>query len=153
MRRVKSEVRRLVLLATLSTVPLWAQDLTLRIPPLKVSVVIDNQPVTITTTVIVSGSADSFRLKVTADLTDLQDRVTALLQTQLNRSDRCGERLSIERATLLPAPPGSLLTAYVHYERWACVKLLGKESAKRLLGGNGTIPVTRSEEHTSELQS
>ncbi len=104
--------------------------------------VIDNQPLTITTTAILTGSADNFHLKVTADLSDLQDRVTALLQSQLNRSDRCGERLSIERATLLPAPPGSLLTAYVHYERWACIKLLGKESAKRLLGGNGTIPVT-----------
>ena len=72
----------------------------------------------------------------------MQDRITALLQSQLNRADRCGERLSIERATLLPAPPGSLLTAYVHYEHWACIKLLGKESAKRLLGGNGAIPVT-----------
>lgn len=104
--------------------------------------VIDNQPLTIATTATLTGSADNFHLKVTADLSDLQDRVTALLQSQLNRSDRCGERLSVERATLLPAPPGSLLTAYVHYERWACIKLLGKESAKRLLGGNGTIPVT-----------
>src|ERR1019366_5151970 len=64
-----------------------------------------------------------------------------LLQAQLNRSDRCGERLSIERATLVPMPPASLLTAYVHYERWACVKVLGKEAAKRLVGGNGVIPV------------
>ena len=81
-------------------------------------------------------------LKVTADLLDLQDHITALLQSQLNRSDRCGERLSVERATLLPAPPATLLTAYVHYERWACVKLFGKVSAQRLAGGNGVIPVT-----------
>lgn len=128
-------MRLLLLLAALS-----AQEL--HIPPSRISVVIDNQPLTITTTAILSGSADNFHLKVTADLSDLQDRVTALLQSQLNRSDRCGERLSVERATLLPAPPASLLTAYVHYERWACIKLLGKESAKRLLGGNGTIPVT-----------
>jgi len=122
-------VRSLLLLAALSAVPACPQDLTLRIPPLTISA-------------IASGSADAFHLKVTADLLDLQDHITALLQAQLNHSDHCGERLSVERATLDPAPPASLLTAYVHYERWACVKLFGKQSAQRLAGGNGVIPVT-----------
>jgi len=124
-------VRSLLLLAALSAVPACSQDLTLRIPPL-----------TITTTPIAYGSANAFHLKMTADLADLQDHITALLQAQLNHSDHCGERLSVERATLDPAPPASLLTAYVHYERWACVKLFGKQSAQRLAGGNGVIPVT-----------
>ena len=124
-------MRSLLLLAALSAVPACSQDLTLRIPPL-----------TITTTPIAYGSANAFHLKMTADLADLQDHITALLQAQLNHSDHCGERLSVERATLDPAPPASLLTAYVHYERWACVKLFGKQSAQRLAGGNGVIPVT-----------
>ena len=131
MRRVSFTVRSLLLLAALSAVPACPQDLTLHIPPL-----------TITTSPIASESADAFHLKVTADLADLQDHITALLQAQLNHSDRCGERLSVERATLDPAPPAGLLTAYVHYERWACVKLFGKQSAQRLAGGNGVIPVT-----------
>ena len=131
MRHVLLTVRSLLLLAALSAVPACPQDLTLRIPPL-----------TITASAIASASADAFHLKITADLLDLQDHITALLHAQLNHSDHCGERLSVERATLLPAPPASLLTAYVHYERWACVKLFGKESAQRLVGGNGVIPVT-----------
>jgi hypothetical protein len=127
-------VRFLVLFVSLSAVSTFGQDLSLRLPPVRTSVSIDDQLVTITTTASVSGTLDSFKLKLTVDLADLQDHITGLLQAQLNRSDRCGERLSIERATLVPVPPASLLTAYVHYERWACVKVLGKEAAKRLVG-------------------
>jgi len=135
-------VRILVLLAVLSGVLASAQDETFRIPPVKIPIVIDNQPVTIATAGTLTGSLDSFKLKLTADLADLQDHLTSLLQAQLNRSDRCGERLSVERVTLIPMAPRSLLTAYVHYERWACVKMWGKEVAKRLVGGNGVLPVT-----------
>jgi hypothetical protein len=134
-------MRLLVLLAVCSAVPILAEDLTLRIPPVTISVPIDNQPVAISTSAILSGSLDSFTFKLTADLADLQDRITPILQSQLNRSDRCGERLSVERATLVPASPASLLTVYVHYEHWVCVKAFGKENAKRLMGGNGSIPV------------
>lgn len=132
----------LLLLFTLKfTVLGAAQDLTFRIPPVKASITIDNQPIAITTTGVISGNQDVFRLNLNADLSDLQEHITGVLGAQLNRSDRCGERLSIDRATLVPAPPAGLLTAYVHYERWACVKALGKEIAKRVVGGNGTIPV------------
>jgi len=34
-----------------------------------------------------------------------------------------------------------VLTAYVHYERFACVKAFGKEIVKRLAGGNGVVEV------------
>jgi hypothetical protein len=44
----------------------------------------------------------------TADRGDLQANLTALLGSQLNRSARCVERLSGERASLLPAPPSGL---------------------------------------------
>jgi hypothetical protein len=59
----------------------------------------------------------------------------------LNRSDRCGERLSVQRATLRPAGPAAALTASVDYEKWACVKALGKQITKRLVGGNAIVPV------------
>ena len=130
-----------LVLVTRAAAPTRAEDLTLRLPPVKVSVAIDSQPVNITTTATLSQKPDRFRLELTADLTDLQDHVTNLLQSQLNRSERCGERLSVERATLVPAPPASILTAYVHYEHWACLKMLGKETAKRLIGGEGVIAV------------
>jgi hypothetical protein len=134
-------VTPVALLALLFLVSGVAQDLTLPIPPVKASVTIDNQPIAITTSGTISGSRNSFHLILNVDLSDLQEHIAGLLSAQLNRSDRCGERLSIDRATLLPAPPAGRLTAYVHFECWACVKALGREVAKRLVGGNGTIPV------------
>lgn len=116
--------------------------LKLEIPPVKTSLNLEGQPIGITVWGSVSEeSAGVFRLAITADLRDLQENITPLLQAQLNRSDRCGERLSVERATLVPAAPSGLLKAYVHYERWGCVKAFGKEIVKRLAGGNGVVEV------------
>ena len=78
---------------------------------------------------------DTLHLGLTVELGDLEANLTALLGSQLNRSERCGERLSVERASLLPAPPSGLLKASFHHERWACAKVLGREVAKRLAGG------------------
>ena len=47
----------------------------------------------------------------------------------------------MERATIVPTSPAAVLTAQVHYERWACIKALGKNAAKRLVGGNAVITV------------
>ena len=78
------------------------------------------------------------RLSLTVDLADLQDKLTPILAAQLNRSDRCGERLSVEQAALAPS---GLLTANVHFERFGCMKAFGKEVVKRLVGGNAVIKV------------
>ena len=42
---------------------------------------------------------------------------------------------------LAPAAPSGLLTANVHYERFGCAKVLGKEAVKRLVGGNAVVEV------------
>jgi hypothetical protein len=123
-----------------------AEDLTLRIPPVKTSWSIDHQPLTIVasgtiTQVSASGRAAVFRVALDADLADLQRQITPLLKSQLDRSQTCGERIAIEHATLVPQPPASLLTVHLHYERWACAKAFGKQVAKRLAGGNGVVPV------------
>src|SRR5579863_6495421 len=120
----------------------WAQPnrLTLEIPPVKTSLDIEGQPVGFT----VWGTVTAPRLSVTVDLGGLQENLTPVLAAQLNRSDRCGERLSVERAVLAPAAPSSVLTAYVHYERFGCVKAFGKEVVKKLVGGNGVVEVNLS---------
>ena len=41
----------------------------------------------------------------------------------------------------MPAAPAGQLTVQLHFEKWACFKAFGKENAKRLLGGNGTVQV------------
>jgi hypothetical protein len=118
-------------------------DLTLKIPQVKTSLTLEGQPVAITAWGTVSAApAGIFRLAVTVDMGDLQEHLTPVLAAQLNRSDRCGERLSVERAVLAPEAPSSVLTANVHFERFTCVKALGKEVVKRLIGGNAVIEVS-----------
>jgi hypothetical protein len=119
-----------------------AEDLELKIPPVKTSLDVKGQPVQITAWGAVSrGPQGLFKLALTADLSDLQANIGALLASQLNRSDRCGERLSVESATLVPVAPAAILTAHVHFERWGCVKALGKQVVKRLVGGNAVVVV------------
>jgi hypothetical protein len=127
---------------------LWTQAetgaLTFNIPVVKTSVNIEGQPVDLAIWGKVSSqnaAAGVFQLAMTADLAGLQENLTAVLGAQLNQSEKCGNRLSVDRAVLSPAAPTADLTAYVHYERYACVKALGKEIVKRLVGGNGVVEV------------
>src|SRR5580658_4495983 len=115
---------------------------TLKIPPVKTTVKLDQQPVDIAIWGTVSPMpSGTFGVALTADLGDLQEHLTPVLSSQLNRSDRCADRLSVERAAIAPAAPSGLLTANVNFERFACVKAFGKQIAKRLVGGHAVIEV------------
>jgi hypothetical protein len=138
--RHKSLILRRVLIV-FAVLPALAADLALEIPPVPVSLNIAGQPVAITISGDISASQQSFTLNLRADLADLQSHMTPLLQAELNQSNRCGERVSVEKATLVPAPPAGNLTIQLHFEKWACFKAFGKENAKRLVGGNGTVNV------------
>jgi len=130
------------LLAGLALVVVCAAQ-TLKIPPVKTTLDLEGQPVEITMWGSVSAaSAGVFRLSATVDLGGLQEHLTPVLAAQLNRSDRCGERLSVERAVLAPSAPSGVLTADMHYERFGYVKAFGKEVVKRLVGGNGVVEAT-----------
>jgi hypothetical protein len=133
------------LLTLFFLLPVAAEDLVLTIPPVRTSMSVQNQPVAIIVSGSVSGSTAPnpapFRLSLTADLGDLQQNITTLLSSQLNRSEKCGDRLTIEHATLVPSAPAALLTANLHYEKWACAKVFGRDVVKRLAGGNGTVEV------------
>jgi hypothetical protein len=127
-------------------VPGRAQNVTFRIPPVKIPLKIKEQSVSITATALISmHSKDKetsiFKLELTADLGELQQNITALLASQLDKDDACGERIAIEHADLMPVAPASLAVVQLHYERWACAKVLGKEKTKRLVGGNAVIEV------------
>jgi len=119
----------------------WGQaPAALKIPPVKTTLNLQGQAVDFTAWGTVSAaSGDVYRLAATVDLGNFQENLTPVMAGELNRSQRCGERLSVERAVLVPAAPSALLTAHVHYERFTCVKALGKEIVKRLVGGNGVV--------------
>ena len=123
---------------------MFAADRAIALPVLRTSLQVDDQTVAIA----VSGSVDrvpadpgrsAFEVNLRADLGDLQDRITPILRAELNRDERCGDRLSIEHATLAPAGTSGNLTASLHYEKWVCVRAFHKDLAKRLAGGNGTV--------------
>ena len=132
----------LLCFAPLFAAQVRGEDLVLKIPPVKTSLDIKGQAVKITAWgAVSSGPQGPFKLELTADLSDLQDNIGALLASQLNRSERCGERLSVENATLAAASPAAVLTARVHYERFGCAKAFGREVVKRLVGGNAGVTV------------
>jgi hypothetical protein len=114
----------------------------LKIPPVKASINLDQQLVEITLWGTVSPApSGTFAAALTVDLGSFQEHLTPILAAHLNRSDRCGDRLSVERAVIAPTAPSGLLTANVNFERYVCVKAFGKEIAKRLVGGKGLIEV------------
>ena len=155
-----------VFLLALNTAPIsFSQsrdkDVTLKIPPVRTTLKIENQPVAITasgTIAMTSRQQDrvAFRLELVADLSDFQQNITGILRSQLDKSDRCGEHIDIQHATLTPADPASIVTAELHYERWACAKIFGKQTARRLVGGNAVVelkltPVVE-DDHTVRMQ-
>ncbi|MGA9542584.1 MAG: hypothetical protein WBQ85_03395 [Candidatus Sulfotelmatobacter sp.] len=118
-----------------------AQDFAFHLAPVKSSINFRNQPVVITTSGVISpgvveGGQNTFKLELAADLSDLQDNMTAVLGAQLNKAETCGERIGIRNATLSPQDPATLVVVQLHYERWAC---FGRETVNEMAEGNGTI--------------
>jgi hypothetical protein len=119
------------------------QAFAFNLPPVKNSVTYANQPIDIIASGLVSkgvaeGGQNTFKLELTADLSDLQHEITEILRDQLEKADRCGEQITIRNATLTPAEPASLIDVQLHFERWAC---FGKGPGTEMAEGNATIEV------------
>jgi hypothetical protein len=128
------------------SLPVKAQRVSLKIPPVKTSVEIENQPVTITASGGISQvraprGQNVFQLELLADLSDLQHNITMILRTALNREDRCGDHIDIQHAALSAQEPASGVVSQLHFERWKCIRMFGKERPDKLIGGNGVIEV------------
>ncbi len=82
---------------------------------------------------------DLFSLKLVADLSDLQQNITAILRSELTRAPRCGERIEVRQATLTPLAPASLVVANLHFERWVCTP---GQSPMEVAEGDATLEVT-----------
>ncbi len=122
-------------------------DFTFEIPPVPAAVDIGAQHVAITVAGEVSASPgapgagdQTFPLNLRADLGELQSQLTPLVQAELNRSERCGERVSIQSATLAPAADAADLAVHLHFEKWICIAAEGN-APKKLLGSDATVHV------------
>jgi hypothetical protein len=115
------------------------KDFVLNFPAVKNSLNFANQPVAVTTSALISRSSgqdsqNTFSFQLTSDLSDLQQNITAVLRSALNKTETCGERIEIQNAALTPLAPASLVTINLHYERWAC---FGRQTSE-LVQGNGS---------------
>jgi hypothetical protein len=122
----------------------FAAEMTIPIPAVTVPLPVEGQSVVVTTggTIAkIAGRDDAYLVNLQIDLADFQRNLTAILAPQLNRSDACGERIELKDAVIAPLAPSGIMTVNLHYERWACVKALGKKIEKRLVGGNGMVQV------------
>jgi hypothetical protein len=161
-RRPRRALLAFALLLALPASPLvaTAQNVVFKIPPVKIPLDVKDQPITITASAILTLSSKDRNLRIlnlqlTGDLSDLQHNLTSLLSAQLDKDDRCGERVAIQNATLTPAEPAAVAVVRLHVERWACVKLLGKQKAQKLVGGDAQIPIKLTpaiEKDSTELQ-
>jgi hypothetical protein len=120
-------------------------DFTFEIPPVPAAIDIGAQHVAITVSGEVSASPlapgaseQTFPLNLHADLGELQSHLTPLVQQELNRSEKCGDRVSIQSATLAPAADQADLAVHLHFERWICIAAEGN-AAKKLLASDGTV--------------
>jgi hypothetical protein len=120
-----------------------AQESAFNLPQVKSSINLANQSIAITTSGVISkgaaeGGQNRFTVELTADMSDLQHNISDVLRSQLDKADRCGERIAIQNATLTPAAPASLVVVQLHFERWAC---FGREIINEMAEGNGTIEI------------
>jgi hypothetical protein len=119
-----------------------AQDGVFSTAPVRTSIKIEDQSVSLTTRAVFSKPEapgdGSLRLILTSDMSDLQQKLTDILRAALNKSDACGEQIAVQSADLVPSAPTSLVRVQVHYERWAC---MGRGNANEMVEGNGTMEV------------
>jgi hypothetical protein len=130
-----------------------------KVPPVKIPLDVKGQPISITASAVITISSSqnlkTLDLEFKGDLSDLQQNLTGLLSSEMDKDDRCGERLTIQNATLVPVDPASLATISLHYERWGCVKVFGKQEAKKLIGGDAQIQIKLTpsiDENNTELR-
>lgn len=134
------------LLLIAGTFPSRASDQTrtFQIPAVKVPLNVKDQQVMIAASAIISvirkeRGLNLVKLELSADLSDLEQNLTGVLSSALDKNDGCGDHIAIQHATLVPQEPSSQAVVELHYERWACAKVFGKREAKRLTGGNAVM--------------
>lgn len=87
---------------------------------------------------------DTYSVRFVADLSDLQDGMTVVLRGVLNQAMRCGLRVEIQEATLVPQPPAALVDIHLHFERWICPPGMGAATELANMDGSIELKLTPS---------
>jgi hypothetical protein len=125
------------------------QGFTYNLVPVKNNVVVVGQAMTVTTSGVISktrseAGQNNFSVELGEDFSDLQRDIENVLRQQLESSDRCGERVAIQSAELTPHDATALVFVQLHFERWTCSPMFGRDSMNEIVEGNGTIEVRLS---------
>ena len=121
-------------------------DLTFNLADVKSSVSMGNQNISLTQNGVISQIAAAqgrrtFKIELTADLSELKQNITELLRAHIETSSGCGERLRILDATIEPSAPASVLLLHLHYERWSCIRVAGQTGPQELAEAEGAVEV------------
>jgi hypothetical protein len=141
------QTQQLVLATEMSIVVTPAgEETTFNLPALPNRINISGQSLAIPSSgVVVRTSKENghnvFTLTLDADLFDLQQNITDVLSSALNRSPNCGERVELKQAVFVPAAPASLVTIHLHYERWICAPGGGTASPTEAIASDGSLEV------------
>jgi hypothetical protein len=141
-QREQSDLGEEMSIATASNNP----DVAFNLPTVKNTVNFANQAVVVTTAGAISkgvenGGQNLFEMELTADMSDLQQTIASVLHAQLDKADQCGERIALQTASLTPQESIGLVVAQLHYERWTCTTMFGRQNMNEIVEGNAAIEV------------
>jgi len=122
----------------MSVLPAEGQDLTFHLPEVTSSIEIGGDSVSVpaggtATRTSMANGINVFNLRLVANLSDLQDDITDIFRSRLNRVPPCGEHIEVQQAMLLPQSAASLAVIHLHHERWLCAPGGSLEGAERLM--------------------
>jgi hypothetical protein len=101
------------------------QEFTFNLPKTTNAISIGGQSISESASEVVSRTSaengrNIFSVKLVVDLSNVQQNLSAVLRSELNRFPRCGERIEIQEADLTPLAPASSVVTHLRYERWVC---------------------------------
>jgi hypothetical protein len=126
-----------------------SDDLAFNLPRTTNSITISGQPVAMSASGTVSRTSaengrNVFSLRMIADFSGVQQSLTGILRSEIDRTPRCGEHLQVLDATLTPQFPASLMVLHLHYERWICPPSPARDGPIEVSDGNATMEIKLS---------
>jgi len=121
-----------------------SQDSSFDLAPASASIIVEKQPISITVSGTITRVASKdgqsvFDLQLTTNLSDLQQSITEILRSRLDKQPRCGEWQSVRQATFTASRPASVVFVQLHLEHWGCFGAAGQEISNELAEGNGAL--------------
>jgi len=122
-----------------------ADDVTFNLPVVKTRANAANRSIEVDVSGSLSQTAvqngqRTFKVELYGNLSDLQHNVAELLRV-LDRSNTCGENLTVRRAALTGSSAGGILLLDLHFERWACMRIGTQTASNELAESDGTVEV------------